>query len=79
MRVISKLLAASILACAAVSASAVAAPSPYSALVVFGDSLSDSGNNSNLGAFGIGADPGQVITSNFYIPTQTSSPAPFGT
>lgn len=79
MHVISKLLAASILACAAVSASAVAAPSPYSALVVFGDSLSDSGNNSNLGAFGIGADPGQVITSNFYIPTQTYSPAPFGT
>lgn len=38
----------------------------YSSLVVFGDSLSDSGNN----ALVVGADPGQVITGNTYVPLQ---------
>ncbi|MBI3154532.1 MAG: SGNH/GDSL hydrolase family protein [Burkholderiales bacterium] len=37
----------------------------YSQLVVFGDSLSDSGNNAVL----LGTDPGQVVTDNTYIPT----------
>jgi outer membrane lipase/esterase len=37
----------------------------YNSLVVFGDSLSDSGNN----ALAIGTDPGQVITGNTYVPT----------
>jgi len=75
MRVISKLLASSLLACAAVTANASVALLPYSALVVFGDSLSDSGNNSNV----VGAAPLQSITSNFYIPTFTYGAAPFGT
>lgn len=42
------------------------AQAAYSNLFVFGDSLSDSGNN----ALVIGAAPGQVITGNTYIPTQ---------
>jgi outer membrane lipase/esterase len=37
----------------------------YSDLFVFGDSLSDTGNNAVL----LGTDPGQVITDNSYIPT----------
>lgn len=37
----------------------------YSALYVFGDSLSDTGNN----ALAIGTDPTQVITGNSYVPT----------
>ena len=39
---------------------------PYSEAFFFGDSLSDSGNV----AIAIGADPGQVITGNTYIPGQ---------
>ncbi len=49
-------------------AATVAAPlsaSAYSNVVIFGDSLSDSGNN----ALVIGTDPGQVITGNSYVPT----------
>jgi phospholipase/lecithinase/hemolysin len=38
----------------------------YTGLYVFGDSLSDAGNV----ALAIGADPGQVITGNSYIPGQ---------
>ena len=80
MRFFSKLCVTTALACAVVAANAVvAAPSPYSSLVIFGDSLSDSGNNSNLGAFGIGGNPLQTVTSNFYIPTQTYSAPPYGT
>jgi outer membrane lipase/esterase len=37
----------------------------YNSLVIFGDSLSDSGNN----ALAIGTQPGQVITGNTYVPT----------
>lgn len=47
---------------------AVAAPLPasaYSDWFVFGDSLSDTGNN----AIALGIDAGQVITGNTYIPT----------
>lgn len=39
---------------------------PFDSLYIFGDSLSDGGNN----ALVIGADPGQVITGNSYIPSQ---------
>jgi outer membrane lipase/esterase len=48
------------------SHAAVAIPSGYSSLVVFGDSLSDSGNNSLV----FGNDPAQVISGNGYIPGQ---------
>ena len=50
----------------------------YSKVYVFGDSLSDSGNNSLLGAF----DPTQVVTGNSYMPANTYAPAggyPLGT
>lgn len=40
---------------------------PYSGLVVFGDSLSDSGNNAAAGLY----DPTQVVSSNAYIPSFT--------
>ncbi|WFU15902.1 SGNH/GDSL hydrolase family protein [Bradyrhizobium sp. CB3481] len=43
-----------------------ASASIYNSLVVFGDSLSDSGNNAIL----IGANPGQTITGNTYVPSQ---------
>jgi phospholipase/lecithinase/hemolysin len=44
---------------------APASASPFTSMVVFGDSLSDSGNN----AIAIGKDPGQLVGSNFYVPT----------
>ena len=44
-----------------------ASASVYSSLVVFGDSLSDSGNNT----LAIGSNPGQVISGNTYVPSQT--------
>lgn len=65
MRFISKLVCSAIIATASFAASA----GPYSSLVVFGDSLSDSGNNTNL--FGIGSDPSQVISGNSYVPSFT--------
>ena len=43
----------------------------FSGLVVFGDSLSDSGNNAALGLF----DPNQVVTGNSYVPSNTYGPA----
>jgi outer membrane lipase/esterase len=46
-------------------ASLPASASPFTSLVVFGDSLSDDGNN----ALTIGTRPGQVITGNTYVPT----------
>ena len=51
--------------CVAVLATAPA-HAAFTSLTVFGDSLSDSGNN----ALVIGANGGQVITGNTYIPTQ---------
>ena len=45
-------------------ASLPAAASPYTSLVVFGDSLSDNGNNALI----IGTRPNQVITGNTYVP-----------
>lgn len=43
-----------------------ASAAAYDGLYIFGDSLSDAGNN----ALVIGADPGQVITGNTYIPSR---------
>jgi outer membrane lipase/esterase len=51
-------------------ASLPAAASLYSSMVVFGDSLSDSGNNALVGLF----DPNQVITGNTYVPINTYAP-----
>jgi outer membrane lipase/esterase len=48
-------------------ASVPAAASPYTSMVVFGDSLSDNGNNASLGLI----DPGQVVTGNAYVPSFT--------
>lgn len=45
-------------------AAGVSAASPYTGLVILGDSLSDRGNV----ALAVGADPTQVITGNSYIP-----------
>ena len=44
-----------------------ASASLYSSLVVFGDSLSDSGNNALLGLY----DPNQIVTGNAYVPSKT--------
>ena len=51
-------------------ASLPAGASPYTSMVVFGDSLSDNGNNAALGLYA----PGQVITGNTYVPTNTYAP-----
>ncbi len=59
---IKKLALAAALSTASLCAHAVA----FTGMWVFGDSLSDSGNN----ALAIGANGGQVITGNTYIPTQ---------
>lgn len=55
-----------IAAVAVVAWSAAAPAAAYSNVVVFGDSLSDSGNN----AIRLGTDPNQVITGNGYVPTR---------
>ena len=77
MKVLNQLVSGVVLSCASLLAHAsLALPaSSYSSLVIFGDSLSDSGNNSNA----VGALPGQVITGNGYIPSYTYGAAPFGT
>src|SRR5882757_1016063 len=59
------LLPACILA-AVVLASPPAPASTYTSLVVFGDSLSDNGNNANV----IGINAGQTISGNTYVPSQ---------
>jgi len=48
-------------------ASAPASAGPYNSFVVFGDSLSDSGNNAAAGLY----DPSQVVTGNTYVPSST--------
>jgi len=53
------------IAAAALAGLSGVASAGYSGLYIFGDSLSDAGNN----AIAIGTDPGQVITGNNYIPT----------
>jgi outer membrane lipase/esterase len=56
-------------------ASLPAAASPYSSMVVFGDSLSDAGNDALVPAIGINA--GQVISGNIYIPSQAYASGTF--
>lgn len=58
---------------AAVGLAGSLAAHAYSGLVVFGDSLSDSGSAANLGAF----DPGQTITGNSYIPSAAYASSTF--
>jgi outer membrane lipase/esterase len=53
-------------AAALAAASLSAQAQPFTGMFVFGDSLSDSGNNAAV----IGSAPGQVITGNTYVPTQ---------
>ncbi|MBT9493621.1 MAG: PEP-CTERM sorting domain-containing protein [Paucibacter sp.] len=67
-----RLLGATLLAIGAFGslASLPAHASAFSGLFIFGDSLSDSGNNSLAGANG----PAQVITGNTYVPTLTYAP-----
>ena len=52
-------------------ASAPAQAGPFGGFFVFGDSLSDSGNNFLAGLY----DPTQVITGNSYVPSYTYAPA----
>jgi len=60
-------MVAAALAFATLSAqAAIALPPAFTALYVFGDSLSDSGNN----ALVIGPDAAQVITGNTYVPSK---------
>lgn len=61
----SRLLSAAAITLATL-ASLPAQAGPFSSLFVFGDSLSDNGNN----ALVIGANGGQVITGNGYVPSQ---------
>lgn len=76
MKPINKWIGGIVLLSAAICSHAAISVGPTS-LVIFGDSLSDSGNNSNVPA--IGANPGQTIDGNSYIPGQTYGAAPFGT
>ena len=48
-------------------ASAPASAGPFNSFVVFGDSLSDNGNNAAAGLY----DPSQVVTGNTYVPAST--------
>lgn len=60
---------------AAMLAAATAHAGPFSNLVVFGDSLSDNGNNFLAGLY----DPTQVVSGNSYVPSRTyasSAPLP---
>ena len=59
-----RLLAAGTLALVVLAAPSAYA-GPFGALYVFGDSLSDSGNNASV----LGTDPGQVVTGKSYVPT----------
>lgn len=57
-------------------ASVPAQAGPFGSMFVFGDSLSDNGNNAIAGLY----DPAQVVTGNSYIPSSTyASAAPFPT
>ena len=67
-----RLLPAFAIALAAL-ASPPASAGPYDTFVVFGDSLSDNGNNAAAGLF----DPSQVITGNSYVPTNTYAPGTY--
>ena len=56
----------SLVLAATLASASLCAQAAFSGLYVFGDSLSDSGNNAIL----IGSAPGQVITGNTYVPSQ---------
>jgi outer membrane lipase/esterase len=58
-------------AVAAATLSALPVQASYNGLVIFGDSLSDSGNN--FIALGGSTTPDAAITSNFFVPTYPSS------
>ena len=55
----------------AVSATLALPAAAFDSLVVFGDSLSDSGNNAAAGLY----DPNQAVTGNGYIPSSAYKPA----
>src|SRR3982751_1341428 len=55
-----------IVAIACAGAASAASAIDYSGVFFFGDSLSDAGNLAVL----VGADPGQTITGNAYIPSR---------
>jgi len=67
-----RLLPALALVVAALAA-APASAGPYDTFVVFGDSLSDNGNNAAAGLY----DPGQTITGNTYVPSNTYLPGTY--
>jgi len=54
-------------------ASAPASAGLFDSFVVFGDSLSDNGNNAAAGLY----DPSQVVTGNTYIPSNTYLPGTY--
>lgn len=67
-----RLLPAVAIAVAAL-ASAPASAGPYDSFVVFGDSLSDNGNDAAAGLY----DPTQVVTGNTYVPDAAYAPGTF--
>jgi hypothetical protein len=64
------LISAAVVALAAGAVAPVQAAA-YSSVVIFGDSLSDNGNNALAGLY----DPSQVVTGNTYVPSATYAPA----
>jgi outer membrane lipase/esterase len=66
LKALQTILGASTIAVAVLAGSPAQAET-YSSLYVFGDSLSDSGNNYLAGAY----DPAQVISGNTYVPSYT--------
>ena len=70
---IRRLLPALALVVAALASAPAAHAGPYNTFVVFGDSLSDNGNNAAAGLY----DPSQVVTGNTYIPSNTYLPGTY--
>lgn len=68
-----RLLPALALVVVAALAGAPASAGPYDTFVVFGDSLSDNGNNAAVGLY----NPAQVITGNTYVPSDTYAPGTY--
>lgn len=66
LRSIRSIVAAAAFGAASLFSAGAFAAGPYTGLFVFGDSLSDSGNNTTI----IGANGGQVISGNTYVPAQ---------
>jgi outer membrane lipase/esterase len=62
-----RLIAAAAVAIAALSTAPAQAADPFTSIFVFGDSLSDAGNNAAAGLY----NPGQVVTGNSYVPSFT--------